>query len=72
MSLVAFASCVYIFLFVRYRLMLDDAEADINQVWFRQANARRDAGLEDDKSKGKTEEEIAELGDESPRFRYMT
>tara|TARA_R110002060_G_scaffold63558_3_gene72816 strand:- start:1732 stop:1869 length:138 start_codon:yes stop_codon:yes gene_type:complete len=40
--------------------------------WFiyARANKRRDAGLEDYKVEGMTEDEIAELGDESPRYRY--
>ena len=36
--------------------------------WFRAANKRRAAGKEDYKAEAKTEEEVAELGDESPRF----
>ncbi|KZM27327.1 uncharacterized protein EKO05_0009427 [Ascochyta rabiei] len=35
-------------------------------------NSRRDKGEEDHLMQGKTEEEIAEMGDESPRFRYTT
>ncbi|RVX71739.1 hypothetical protein B0A52_03923 [Exophiala mesophila] len=40
-------------------------------LYWRRRNKRRDAGLEDYKMEGKTEEEIMEMGDESPRFRYM-
>jgi len=39
-------------------------------VYFRHRNARRDAGMEDYKMAGLSEEEIQELGDESPRFRF--
>lgn len=35
-------------------------------------NKRREQGLEDDKIAGLTEEEIQELGDRNPRFRYST
>lgn len=38
--------------------------------WFRSANQKRAAGQEDHKVQGKTDEEIAELGDASPRFVY--
>lgn len=40
-------------------------------LYWRRINKRRDAGLEDWKLQGKTEEEIAEMGEENPRFRYM-
>ena len=33
-------------------------------------NSKRDKGEEDHLMAGKSEEEIAEMGDESPRFRY--
>ncbi|KAL2060264.1 hypothetical protein VTL71DRAFT_9659 [Oculimacula yallundae] len=41
-------------------------------MWFvySKANRRRDAGLEDYKVENMTEHEIAEMGDESPRYRY--
>ncbi|KAA8643409.1 hypothetical protein EYZ11_010114 [Aspergillus tanneri] len=41
-------------------------------IWFyyREKNSRRDRGLEDYKVEGMTEEEIQEMGDKSPRFRY--
>jgi hypothetical protein len=37
-------------------------------LYFRRENLRRSAGLEGKKVEGKTEEEIAEMGDESPRY----
>lgn len=40
-------------------------------LYWRRKNKRRDAGLEDWKLEGKTEEEIADMGEENPRFRYM-
>jgi len=39
--------------------------------WYSNANARRARGEEDKKVESKTEEEILEMGDESPRFVYM-
>ena len=39
---------------------------------FVRINARRRAGGEDEKALGKTEEEIDEMGDESPRYIYVT
>lgn len=38
--------------------------------YFFNANKRRAAGKEDWKAEGKTEEEVAEMGDRSPRFIY--
>jgi hypothetical protein len=38
--------------------------------YFRRQNQRRDAGLEDWKTEGKGDEELMEMGDESPRYRY--
>ena len=38
--------------------------------YFRHLNMRREEGKEDYKVQGMTDEEIDELGDESPRFRY--
>lgn len=35
-------------------------------------NKRRENGEEDHLMEGKSEEEIAEMGDESPRFKYTT
>lgn len=37
-------------------------------LYFVSENRRRSAGKEDAKMVGKTEEEIAEMGDENPRF----
>lgn len=39
--------------------------------YFRYLNKRREEGKEDYKVQGMTEEEIEELGDENPRFRYI-
>ncbi|KAI9653716.1 MAG: hypothetical protein M1831_005744 [Alyxoria varia] len=39
-------------------------------VWFTRENKKRLRGERDHRAEGKTEEEIAELGDESPRFLY--
>lgn len=39
-------------------------------VYFRGANKKRRAGKEDGKINGMTEEQIAEMGDESPRFMF--
>ncbi len=39
-------------------------------LWCRRENERRQAGLMDDKFRGMGEDELAELGDESPRYRY--
>ncbi|EAW08833.1 putative MFS transporter [Aspergillus clavatus NRRL 1] len=41
-------------------------------LYYHQENIRRANGLKDDKVAGMTEEEIEELGDKSPRFRYTT
>jgi hypothetical protein len=38
--------------------------------WYRRENERRQAGHMDDKHRGMAEDELAELGDESPRYRY--
>ncbi len=40
------------------------------QWYFIRKNAQRRAGKEDHKVEGLSEEEMAELGDESPRFMY--
>jgi hypothetical protein len=37
-------------------------------LYFTKRNERRSAGVEDKKIEGKTEQEIAEMGDESPRY----
>ncbi|KAJ9145473.1 Flap endonuclease 1 [Pleurostoma richardsiae] len=39
--------------------------------WYRQLNKRRDAGETEPKHEGLSDDELAELGDESPRFRYV-
>lgn len=38
--------------------------------WYRRANKRRDEGEMDDKYRGMAEEDLRELGDDSPRYRY--
>jgi len=40
--------------------------------WYARENERRARGEEDQKLEGKTEEEVLEMGDDSPRFVYMT
>jgi len=40
----------------------------VMSLYFLNRNKRRQAGKEDSIMAGKTEEEIAELGDENPRF----
>jgi hypothetical protein len=37
-------------------------------LYFMKRNARRSSGLEDKRIEDKTEEEIGEMGDESPRY----
>lgn len=39
-------------------------------VYFRMINKRRESGKEDWKLEGKTDEEVADMGDLSPRFKY--
>ncbi len=39
-------------------------------IYFAARNKSRRAGKEDAKIAGKTEEEIAEMGDESPRYMF--
>ena len=39
-------------------------------MYFTKKNRRRKGGLEGKKAEGKTEEEIAEMGDESPRYGF--
>ena len=56
MAMVAFAIACYAILWA-YLSML---------------NSRRERGEEDHLMEGKSEEEVAEMGDESPRFRYTT
>jgi hypothetical protein len=38
--------------------------------WYRRENERRQAGQIDEKHRGMGEDELAELGDESPRYRF--
>ena len=40
-------------------------------VYFMGRNSRRRAGLENKKIEGKTESEIAEMGDESPMYNFI-
>ena len=54
MSMVAWAVIVYAFMW----------------FYFARVNARRDRGEENHKVEGMLDEEIAELGDDSPRFVY--
>lgn len=39
-------------------------------LWYWRANKRRDAGEMNEKHRGMAEEELKELGDESPHYRY--
>lgn len=55
LGLLGFALCVYSALHVHFRIV----------------NARRDRGEEDWKREGKSEEEIREMGSESPDYRYQ-
>ncbi len=41
-------------------------------VYYIRANAHRGDGEEDHKIVGKSEEDIADMGDDSPRFVYVT
>jgi hypothetical protein len=54
MAMVAFASIVYAFM----------------GWYFSMVNARRARGEEDYKTEGMSDEEIAEMGDDSPKFVY--
>lgn len=56
LSMVAMASLIYAFFW----------------WWYARENERRARGEEDQKLEGKTEEEVLEMGDDSPRFVYMT
>lgn len=40
--------------------------------WYRKANEAREEGMEDSKIEGMAEDEIQELGDRNPRFRFTT
>lgn len=39
-------------------------------VWYRRENARRDEGEVKEKYRGLDEDELRELGDDSPGYRY--
>lgn len=39
-------------------------------LWYKRENERRERGEVDEKHKDLTEEELKELGDESPHYRY--
>ena len=54
MAMVGFACTCYIILWVQ----------------FSRINARREKGQEEHLVQGMSEDEVAEMGDESPRFRY--
>lgn len=54
MGFVAMATVIYIFFW----------------AYFRRENKRRAAGRLDYKTQGMTEEEIEEMGEDNPRFRY--
>ncbi|KAH8195450.1 hypothetical protein TruAng_010375 [Truncatella angustata] len=54
LSMVGMATCIYGFML----------------FWFRKQNAKRDAGHTDPIHEGLSEEELTELGDESPHYRY--
>ncbi|KAK9783461.1 putative Major facilitator superfamily domain-containing protein [Seiridium cardinale] len=54
LSMVGMATCIYSFMW----------------FWFRRENAKRDAGHIDPAYEGLSEEELAELGDDSPHYRY--
>lgn len=54
--------------------MVGFAIACYSVLWFTFAriNERRDNGEEDHLIEGMSDEQVAEMGDESPRFRYTT
>lgn len=54
LSMVGMATCIYGFMW----------------FWFRRENARRDAGNINSAQQSLSEEELAELGDDSPHYRY--
>ena len=39
-------------------------------LWFRRTNKNREAGMEDHRVEGLSEEEIGELGEYNPAYRY--
>ncbi len=55
LSLVGMSSAIYCFLW----------------FWLRAENKARDGGKVDSKHEGLSDDELAELGDESPHFRYV-
>lgn len=55
LAMVTMATCIYIFMW----------------TYFTRVNKQRAEGKIDPKHEGLSEEELAELGDESPRFRYV-
>lgn len=52
-------------------LSLRRANRCVSQYAYAQRNRVRERGDEDDKLAGKTDEEIDEMGDDSPKFRYV-
>ncbi|ORY60795.1 major facilitator superfamily transporter [Pseudomassariella vexata] len=54
LSMVGMSTCIYAFMW----------------FWFSRENRRRDAGQVTGQFEGMSEEELAELGDESPQYRY--
>jgi hypothetical protein len=54
MAFIAMAASIYLFMW----------------WWFRRQNQRKMNGEEDHKVVGMTEEEIEELGEDNPRYRY--
>lgn len=71
--MVAFAGLIYAFMWVSHKISPRPAgglDTNVNrgQYWYSMLNARRKQGAEDYKTEGMSEEEIAELGDESYVF----
>lgn len=56
LALTAFSACIYAFMW----------------YWYRRINQLREQGMEDDKIEGLSEEEVEEMGDRNPRFRFTT
>jgi hypothetical protein len=54
LSMVGFGTCVYAFMW----------------FWYQRANKRRDAGEVEAEHRGLSDDELKELGDESPHYRY--
>lgn len=71
LSMVAFAGLVYAFMWVSHEISPSpeisrlNPNANPDQFWYSMLNTRRERGMEDYKIEGMSEEEIAELGDES-------